>query len=102
MDIQKQETLTQLVADVKRILFLIDNDDATGRKGLFKTVEDIKERVYKVEEFKAKVDKIDDLEARLKKLEDDKKVQKGKNIVLGALGAFVLMILKEILPFIFH
>lgn len=74
---EQSEEIKQLTNQIQRLLFLIDNDPATGRKGLFHTVEDHADR--------------------LRKIEDKKMFERGVIFVLGAAGTFVFWLIQTLL-----
>lgn len=77
LDKQQANDIKELTSQIQRLLFLIDNDPATGRKGLFHTVEDHT--------------------LRLRRIEDRKMFERGVIFVLGAAGTFVFWIVQMIL-----
>lgn len=74
---QQTKDIKQLANQLQRLLFLIDNDPATGRKGLF----------YTVEEHSSKI----------RKMEDRKMFERGAVFVLGAAGAFIMWLIQQLI-----
>lgn len=64
--------LNKLDNSVKRILQILENDDSTDTKGLVKSVRDVEAKVFL--------------------LYREKDVQKGRNAVYGAIGAFLTLV----------
>lgn len=72
----EERDFQQLMADVKRILTYLENDESTGRKGIFHDVEENKKR--------------------LQKIEDRQKAQRAIVTFLSVIGGFLFWVLREV------
>ena len=71
--------IEELSDNIKRILSYIENDDSTGRKGMFNDVCDLKDRVGKIE--------------------DRYKIQVGIIAFFSAIGSFCLWLISHTMDF---
>ena len=82
-------------ADVQRILWYLEDDKATGRKGLYSMVESMKAEQH---ELKKQVeDNKDELLDRIKRVEEAQRFDKWRFTTIGgAVGAIVAVIAKAL------
>jgi hypothetical protein len=80
-------------ADVQRILWYLEDDKATGRKGLYSMVESMKAEQH---QLKAQVEENkDELIDRIKRVEEAQRFDKWRFTTIGgAVGAIVAVIAK--------
>ena len=74
-----EKEFKQLTDNVKRILSYLENDETTGRKGIFHDVSELKDRVSTIE--------------------DRYKIQTGVLAFFSAIGAFLLWLVTQAISY---
>ena len=63
-----KQHLNEILSQSKRLIFLMDNDEATGRKGLFQDVEANKKAIQALEERITRVEHKSETKDKVEKL----------------------------------